>query len=156
MSRLSMMAVTTATILLTFGVAQAQTRIEVGVLTCRGGEATSFVLGSEHHLRCRFRSKTGMRQYYSGVIRRFGLDVGVVRHSRLVWSVFAPTRFLGRGELAGAYVGITAGGTLGVGGSANLLVGGSNRSIALQPLSIEAQTGLNIAVGFAELELRPR
>jgi hypothetical protein len=33
-------------------------------------------------------------------------------------------------------------------------VGGSNSSIALQPLSLQGQTGLNLAVGVAALELR--
>jgi hypothetical protein len=44
---------------------------------------------------------------------------------------------------------------MGVGGNANALVGGSNNSFALQPLSFEGQTGLNVAVGVAGLELRP-
>jgi hypothetical protein len=43
---------------------------------------------------------------------------------------------------------------VGVGGNANALVGGSNDSIALQPVSVEGQTGLNIAVGVAGLTLR--
>ena len=43
---------------------------------------------------------------------------------------------------------------VGVGGNANALVGGSNDLIALQPVSVEGQTGLNIAVGVAGLTLR--
>ena len=39
-------------------------------------------------------------------------------------------------------------------GNANVLVGGSNSSISLQPLSLQGQTGLNLAVGVAALELR--
>ncbi len=156
MLRFSIIAASIAFAALASGAAEAQPRIEVGVLTCRGGEVTSFVLGSEHQLRCRFRSKRGMRQYYTGVIRRIGIDIGFVQRSRLVWSVFAPTRALDPRDLTGSYAGVTAGGTLGVGGSANLLVGGSNNSISLQPLSVEAQTGLNLTAGFAELQLRPR
>jgi Protein of unknown function (DUF992) len=49
---------------------------------------------------------------------------------------------------------VTAGAAVGVGGNANVLVGGSNSSIALQPLSLQGQTGLNLAVGVAALELR--
>jgi hypothetical protein len=37
---------------------------------------------------------------------------------------------------------------------ANALVGGSNRSVALQPLSVSGQVGLNIAAGVAGLDLR--
>jgi hypothetical protein len=33
-------------------------------------------------------------------------------------------------------------------------VGGSRNSIALQPVSVEGQTGVNVAVGVADLELR--
>ena len=35
----------------------------------------------------------------------------------------------------------------------NALVGGSNRTVALQPLSVTGQTGLNLAAGVASLEL---
>jgi hypothetical protein len=68
--------------------------------------------------------------------------------------VFAPTRDIGPGDLAGNYGGMTAEAAVGVGGNANVLVGGSNSSIALQPLSLEGQTGLNLAVGVGALELR--
>jgi creatinine amidohydrolase/Fe(II)-dependent formamide hydrolase-like protein len=36
-----------------------------------------------------------------------------------------------------------------------VLVGGSNRTVALQPLSTTEQSGLNLAVGVADLQLRP-
>ena len=61
---------------------------------------------------------------------------------------------IGPGDIAGNYAGVTAGGAVGVGGNANALVGGSDNSIALQPVSIEGQVGLNVAVGVAGLELR--
>jgi SOS-response transcriptional repressor LexA len=38
---------------------------------------------------------------------------------------------------------------------ANVLVGGSQRSVALQPLSLQGQTGINIAAGIGELQLYP-
>jgi hypothetical protein len=50
-------------------------------------------------------------------------------------------------------VGGTASATVGVGVGANALVGGFNNSIALQPLSIEANRGLNVAAGVAEMTL---
>ena len=40
-----------------------------------------------------------------------------------------------------------------VGAGANVLVGGSNRTFALQPLSVEGQIGLNFAVGISDLVL---
>ena len=41
-----------------------------------------------------------------------------------------------------------------VGAGANALVGGSNRTVALQPLSVQGQVGINVAAGVAGLELR--
>ena len=58
------------------------------------------------------------------------------------------------GILVGTFAGVSAGVTAGVGVGANVLVGGSNRAIQLQPISIEGNTGLNIALGVAELHLR--
>ena len=39
------------------------------------------------------------------------------------------------------------------GGGYNVLVGGSNHSVALQPLSVQGQVGLNVAAGVGALEL---
>jgi hypothetical protein len=43
---------------------------------------------------------------------------------------------------------------VGLGVGANALIGGSNKGIILQPLSVSAQQGLNIAAGVASLQLR--
>jgi hypothetical protein len=60
-----------------------------------------------------------------------------------------------RGALAGNYAGASAEATVGAGLGANVLVGGSNRTVALQPISVQGQAGLNLAVGVAGLELQP-
>jgi hypothetical protein len=52
-------------------------------------------------------------------------------------------------------VGGTASVTVGVGIGANALIGGFNNSIALQPLSIEANRGLNVAAGIGAITLTP-
>jgi Protein of unknown function (DUF992) len=69
--------------------------------------------------------------------------------------VYAPAARLGPGDLAGDYAGAQGSATLGVGVGGNVLIGGSNNSIALQPLSVQSQVGVNIAAGLASLELRP-
>jgi hypothetical protein len=46
-------------------------------------------------------------------------------------------------------------GGVGAGAGANALVGGSNRTVTLQPVSVQAQAGLNLAVGVAGLNLAP-
>jgi hypothetical protein len=71
----------------------------------------------------------------------------------MVWLVYAPTT-RPVGALAGQYVGATGEATVGVGVGANVLIGGSNRTIALQPVSVQGQTGLNVAGGVAELALQ--
>ena len=55
---------------------------------------------------------------------------------------------------AGGVVGASAEASVAVGGGANLLVGGSEKMFTLQPLSVQAQTGLNLAVGVTDFRLR--
>ena len=38
---------------------------------------------------------------------------------------------------------------------ANVLVGGSNHTVALQPVSVQGQIGLDIAAGVGSLDLHP-
>jgi Protein of unknown function (DUF992) len=99
-------------------------------------------------------AQPGPREVYVGGITKFGLDLGATTGGEMLWAVYAPSnrQF---GALAGHYVGATAEATVGAGLGANVLVGGSNRTITLQPVSVQAQTGLNVAAGVAGLELRP-
>jgi hypothetical protein len=84
---------------------------------------------------------------------KIGLDIGVTEKSYITWLVFAPGR-LKPGALAGSYVGATADAAIVVGLGANVLVGGFEKSVALQPLSVEGEVGLNVAVGIGEIELK--
>ena len=84
---------------------------------------------------------------------KFGVDIGFTRGGILVWAVLAPTTSPAPGALAGSYGGVTASATAVVGAGANLLVGGTGNAISLQPLSIEGNTGLNVAAGVAALTL---
>jgi hypothetical protein len=88
------------------------------------------------------------------VLRRAGIDLGGTAISGLVWGVFAPTQQIGYGDISGNYGGVTAGAAVVAGLGANVLYGGSNNSVALQPLSVEGQIGLNIFAGIAGMELR--
>jgi len=133
--------------------AQAQARVEVGVLTCTVRGGTGFIIGSTKELRCRF-NKPGRDEFYYGSISKFGLDIGTTRQSAIAWAVLAPTANLPPRSLSGSYGGVSAEATVGLGVGANALIGGSKRSIILQPLSVQAQQGLNIAAGIAALQLR--
>ena len=70
----------------------------------------------------------------------------------MVWAVYAPTNRQ-RGALSGTYAGAAAEASVIAGLGANALIGGSNRTIALQPFSVQGQVGLNIAAGVAGLDL---
>ena len=97
---------------------------------------------------------TGQQYTYRGTIRRVGVDIGVTRGGRLFWAVFARNSQIGRGTLRGSYVGASGNVAVGVGLGAKVLIGGSRRTITLQPLSIEGQVGLNLALGVTNLVLR--
>ena len=73
----------------------------------------------------------------------------------MVWAVHSEYWGGTAGALAGDYAGASGEATVAVGLGANVLVGGSNRSVALQPVSVQGQVGLNVAVGVAGLHLRP-
>jgi Protein of unknown function (DUF992) len=147
-----------ATLLGSFAGADAQQpmqRVQVGILECRGGSSVGFVVGSVTHLGCVLRVDGMPEDRYVATIRKVGLDLGITQESALAWGVYAPVARLGPGDLAGNYVGAQGSATLGVGVGGNVLVGGSANSIALQPLSVQGQVGLNIAAGLESLELRP-
>jgi len=133
----------------------AQSAVQVGVLECVGGPSTSYIVGSAASLNCKFRSSAGGQESYAATVRRVGLDVGFTNATGVSWAVFAPSQKVGKGGLAGNYSGIAANASVGVGGGANLLVGGSNNTITLQPLSVQGQTGVNVAAAATGLELRP-
>jgi hypothetical protein len=135
--------------------AQEAGRTRVGTLTCNISPGVGFIVGGQRQLSCIYASARGRaREAYEGTVSTLGLDIGATSGGQLTWAVFAPTT-LRRAALAGTYVGATAGGTVGAGVGANLLVGGSDRTVALQPVSVQAQTGLNIAAGVSQMELRP-
>src|SRR5499433_3689056 len=135
-------------------VAQAE-RTKAGTLTCDVSGGIGLIIASHKEVTCMFTpSQPGPREVYVGSITKFGLDLGATAGGEMVWSVYAPTtRKLG--ALAGDYGGATAEATVGAGLGANVLVGGSDRTVALQPVAVQGQTGLNVAAGVTELELRP-
>jgi hypothetical protein len=67
--------------------------------------------------------------------------------------VLAVTSDYEGGQLAGNYLGATAEASVVAGGGANLLVGGFQRSFSLQPLSVQAQTGVNLALAVTSMRL---
>jgi len=127
--------------------------VRVGELTCNVASGWGFVFGSSKDLHCTYRGN-GHFEHYTGSISKFGVDVGYTEGGVLVWGVFAPTSDMRKGALSGDYAGASAQATVGVGIGANALVGGLDKSIALQPLSVEGSKGLNVAAGIGSISLR--
>jgi hypothetical protein len=126
--------------------------IRVGELTCNVASGWGFVFGSSKDLHCTFRGND-RREHYTGSISKFGVDLGYTEGGVLVWGVFAPTSDMRKGALEGDYVGASAQATVGLGVGANALIGGFDKSIALQPLSVEGSKGLNVAAGIGSISL---
>ncbi len=135
--------------------ANAQPSVQVGVLECHGGPNVGMVVTSVTQLNCVFRSEGRRPEPYIATVSRFGIDLGITEQTGLAWAVHAPTVRIGRGDLSGNYGGVGGNASIGLGGGGNLLIGGSANSYALQPLSLQGQTGLNVAGGVVGLELRP-
>ena len=147
-------AVATAAMLLTAGAAEAATRVKVGVLSCSVEAGIGFIIGSSKDMTCRFKRDGYKTEKYHGNIKKLGIDIGVTGRTEIVWLVFSASNTkYGRGSLAGTYVGGSAEATIGVGLGGNWLIGGSRRGFALQPWSIQGQTGLNYSVAFSGLTL---
>jgi hypothetical protein len=132
----------------------AQRNTQVGTLNCKMGPTVGLIVGSVQRMSCTFRRNNGAAEHYSATFKRLGLDLGVSAGGHLVWGVYAPSSGIAPRALAGHYVGASGDIALGLGVGANALVGGSNRTVALQPVSVEGQVGINIALGAAGLRLR--
>jgi hypothetical protein len=133
--------------------AQAQPGVKAGVLSCEVSGGWGFVFGSSKDMNCTFSPNQGEPEHYVGSINKYGVDIGYTRGGIMVWAVLAPGD-VGHGALAGNYGGVTAGAAVGIGANAHALIGGAN-NVTLQPLSVEGQTGLNVAAGVASLTLSP-
>jgi hypothetical protein len=134
--------------------AQAQ-RIRTGVLNCDVSAGIGLIIGSQRSVNCLFTpDQGGPQEGYFGTISKLGLDIGITGGGVMVWGVYADTS-RGYGFLAGDYAGASGEVTIAAGLGANVLVGGSSRTVALQPVSLSGQVGLNLALGVANLSLRP-
>lgn len=145
---------TTALTLALAGAANAApSGVKVGTLTCNVAGGMGFVFGSTKDLRCSYEPTKAAVEHYAGKISKWGVDIGFTGKGKLVWAVFAPSTDVRPGALAGDYAGATAQANVGVGLGANVLIGGLDKSIALQPLSVEGSTGLNVAAGIGQISL---
>ena len=128
--------------------------VNVGSLTCNVASGWGFVFGSSKDLHCTFHQNDRKAVHYTGEISKFGVDLGYTEGGVLAWGVVAPSSDVRAGSLDGDYVGVSASATVGVGAGANVLVGGFDKSISLQPVSVQGNTGLNVAAGIGSISLK--
>ena len=153
--RLSTLSIAIAALVASIASANALQPVRAGILQCQGGQNIGFVVGSATSLECLFQSEGRRPEPYIATVHRLGLDLGVTDQTRLTWAVNAPTARVARGDLAGNYGGVGANASVGIGGGGNFLVGGPANAYALQPISVQGQTGFNVAAGVAAIELEP-
>jgi hypothetical protein len=153
--RVSTISIAIAAFAVSIASANAMPPVRAGLLQCAGGPNVGFIVGSTTSLECVFQSEGRRPEPYIATVRRIGLDLGITDQTRLTWAVNAPAGRVARGELAGNYGGVGANASVGVGFGGNFLVGGPANSYALQPISVQGQTGLNVAAGIADIELEP-
>jgi len=128
--------------------------VQVGMLSCNLAPSIGLIVVESQRMSCRFAPNGDYPpQIYEGVMNTVGLELGVTAGGVMGWGVFAPTGGTPIGGLAGEYVGASGDISLGVGVGANVLFGGSNRTIALQPLSVEGEAGVNASLGVSGLRL---
>lgn len=145
------------TTLMLFASANAQQpqQTQIGVLECEGGQNVGFVVGSVTTLQCVFQGEGRRPEPYLATVHRFGVDLGFTQQTKFAWAAYGPTHEIGRGGLAGRYGGVGANASVGVGFGGNFLLGGNGNAYVLQPVSLQGQTGLNVAAGVADIELQP-
>jgi Protein of unknown function (DUF992) len=153
--RLSTLSIATAALLASLASANAMAPVQAGILQCQGGQNVGFVVGSVTSLNCVFQGEGRRPEAYVATVRRIGVDLGFTQQTQFSWAVSAPQGRVGHGELAGNYGGIGANASVGVGFGGNFLVGGPQNAYSLQPISVQGQTGLNVAAGIAGIELQP-
>jgi hypothetical protein len=152
-------AMTSLTALLVFAspvLAQSPERwAKVGGLSCTMAPTIGLLVVEAQAVNCRFAPHGHYpTERYTGTIGTIGLAVGVVAGGMLAWAVYMPTEGPPQGSLAGTYGGASGDIDIGVGVGANLLWGGSERSVALQPISVEGSIGLDVTLGVSALTLQ--
>jgi hypothetical protein len=138
-------------VLASIATASSAASVKAGTLSCRVDSGWGLLIGSSKSADCVFTHSNGKKTKYKANITKIGVDVGYTDNKTIAWVVMSLN---GDGaDLSGTYLGVNAEATAGVGLGANALVGGLNKNFALQPVSVQGQTGLNVAAGVQSLTL---
>lgn len=126
-------------------------------LVCGSDGGQGLIVTSQKSLICTYTSAAGgAKAVYAGKIEKFGLDIGQTGKSVMIWQVLAKTGTdIPQFALAGEYYGIGADASIGAGAGAKVIAGGTDKAFMLQPLNVQAQEGLNLAIGVEKMTLVP-
>lgn len=130
---------------------------EAGMLYCTGKGGLGYILASQKEVLCRFTPSGRNRpaEAYLGTMSKYGVDVGATGRTVMAWYVMASTRSpLPIGTLAGNYGGVSAEATAVIGAGTSVLFGGTSQTIMLQPVSVQGQSGVNVAVAVSGFQMR--
>lgn len=128
---------------------------KVGTLVCHISGGVGMILMENQALDCVFQDASGASpSHYIGRLTNVGVNIGISGPGQLVWGVVAATSTVAPGALAGDYVGAQGSVAAGVGAGGAVLVGGSDKTISLQPVSVSAETGLNLSAGVGNINLQ--
>ena len=147
-------ALASSLVLAASALAQDTWNVKVGILTCSVAGGFGYFVGSSREVECNYRSNAGTTERYDGAIAVVGLDVGYLSSSEIVWGVFALNNGPRSGALSGTYVGARAGVAVGLGAGLNVMTGGFRNSFALQPISIQGNSGLYLGAGIGAMKLQ--
>lgn len=129
-----------------------------GTLTCDSNGGVGQVFSSSKELNCEFIPISGhsINDRYVGRIENYGLDLGVTGRSKMTWWVLATSpNAHAKGSLSGNYGGVGSSVSLAAGAGSQLLGFGPANGLTLQPLSVDAHEGLNLALGVSKMSLAP-
>ena len=153
LKRTSLMASIIAMAVLPTVATAAPHGVKIGVLNCHVQSGWGYIVGSSKQMTCEYHPNHGEDDHYVGSISKIGVDVGYTGSGNLVWDVVAPTSDMRAGALEGDYAGASASATVAAGLGAHVMLGGFDKSIALQPVSFEINTGLDVSAGIGEMTL---
>ncbi|MGV8936442.1 MAG: DUF992 domain-containing protein [Allorhizobium sp.] len=131
--------------------------IKAGRLVCLSEGGTGMIFTSEKALSCTFSPVSGgPEEIYVGKIEKFGIDIGITGKSVMIWDVLAKSEagYTPR-ALAGEYFGVGADASVAAGAGAKILGGGTDKAFMLQPVTVQAQEGVNVALGVEKMTLVP-
>jgi hypothetical protein len=112
-----------------------------GTLDCKVDPNVGFTMPGHQSMRCLFTPTAPIpSEAYAGALNTSEQNAGISSGAVLGFAVLAPTTGLSPGALAGEYVGASGDAGIGVGAGPNVLLGGSNRTVALQPSSLQVRS----------------